>query len=436
MYSMRPAVSKTTDKGKGIQASPSDKYLQTVLGNLHFKPQPFLEQTNLERINFGKHSLIFFPPSNMSFRILPECVIDRPQRCLIDNLWISYNKKDTKYFIAALNALGQYFTDKNQDKRFKYYVVIHGKTKGIFQTWLEVLDSIKDIEKPLFKGFNDFTEALDYARGVLGPNYYITPALRQNPEKTPQYNIRKDDGKIIFCDHCSSMTEAFKRLNQKNDILTQENTKLIEQVKVLEHRIQALKFELTQSQTTSQTQIIPQPDSEMNSPKSSPSQTKMDETGVHSPMNAVRSTVSDNDTASPVQTVTGKDKSNPLMAVTLPKSEDEGPSRRRLPKTLTQGEMLKKKGVISKRKKNEKIEKIIKQTLENFFQEKEEQDKHIVKNPSLSPRSPSPSPRLNSGREQSSEETNDYLNYQDAQDPNDYDSGMSFDSEAIHNLDT
>ena len=37
-----------------------------------------------------------------------------------------------------------------------------------------------------------FTEALDYVRGILGPNYYISPSLRQNPDKTPQYNIQKD----------------------------------------------------------------------------------------------------------------------------------------------------------------------------------------------------------------------------------------------------
>ena len=45
-------------------------------------------------------------------------------------------------------------------------MVIHGKTNGVFQTWIEVLDSIKDFQKLLCKGFNDFTEALDYTRGI------------------------------------------------------------------------------------------------------------------------------------------------------------------------------------------------------------------------------------------------------------------------------
>ena len=43
----------------------------------------------------------------------------------------------------------------------------------------------------------------------------------------------------------------------------------------------------------------------------SPSPRKMDEMGEHSPLNVNKSTVSDKDTASPVQTVAGKDFSNP-----------------------------------------------------------------------------------------------------------------------------
>ena len=49
----------------------------------------------------------------------------------------------------------------------------------------------------------------------------------------------------------------------------------------------------------------------------------MDEMGVHSLLNVKKSTVSDEDTAIPVQTVAGKDLSNPCMAVILPKSENE-----------------------------------------------------------------------------------------------------------------
>ncbi|KAG5623915.1 hypothetical protein H5410_009133 [Solanum commersonii] len=121
----------------------------------------------------------------------------------------------------------------------------------------------------------------------------------------------------------------------------------------------------------------------------------MDEQGVHSPMNAKRSTVSDKrDTASPVQTVTGKDTSNPFMTVILPKNKDEGcsSSRRRLVPDLERDKIN-----TSSRGDNNNVTR-----------------------------------SLSSGEE-------DYVgeNYQDAQDLNDDDdSGMSFDSIALHNLDT
>lgn len=419
---MRPTC--PADKGKNV-ASASDTYAQTLLSNVQFKPQTTSIET-MERMYFGKHNLICYPKSNLSFRELPECVVDRPQKCLVDNLWMAYNKKDNKYFIASLNALCQYFTDKGRENKFKYYVVIHGRTNGVFQTWIEVLDSINGVKSPLFKGFNDFTEALDYARGILGPNYYISPALRQNPNKIPQYNIQKDTDKIIFCDHCSSMTEAFKRLNSKNEALLQENAKLLEQLR-------QFKGKETQS-----------------SKSSFPSQEKMDEKGVHSPMNAIRSTVSDEkDTASPIQTVVGKDTLNPFMAVTLPKSEDENLMiRRRLPRTFNQTDILKKKNMLNKKKKNDKIESIIRQTLETFFQK--EQDKHVVTLDKPDSQADSSEDGVVPDTEQSNrnnvnrngsqsrndDEYGNHSYYQDAQDPNeDDDSGMSFDSIALHNLD-
>ncbi|KAG5571859.1 hypothetical protein H5410_061625 [Solanum commersonii] len=122
------------------------------------------------------------------------------------------------------------------------------------------------------------------------------------------------------------------------------------------------------------------------------------------------------------------------------KNEDEGcsSSRRRLP-VIIYSQTTKKK--LHKKKKNDKIEKIIKKTLEKFFQS-QGQDKHVIPNPI-----PNPDPNgerlvpdmenittsLSSGED-------DYGNnayYQDAQDPNDDDdSGMSFDSITLQNLDT
>ncbi|KAG5586553.1 hypothetical protein H5410_046987 [Solanum commersonii] len=194
------------------------------------------------------------------------------------------------------------------------------------------------------------------------------------------------------------MTEAFKRLNAKVEVLLQENAKLMEQ--------------------------------------------------------------DNKDTASPVKTIADKDTSNPFMAVILPKNEDEGSSsRRRLPRSFTQIETTTKKTMLYKKKKNDKIESIIKKTLEKFFQQG--QDKYVIPTPNPDPerarlvpdterinierdRISTTSRRDSSGnnnviRSLSSREEgygeHDY--YQDAQDPNeDDDSGMSFDSIALHNLDT
>ncbi|KAM3337603.1 hypothetical protein P3S68_031928 [Capsicum galapagoense] len=155
------------------------------------------------------------------------------------------------------------------------------------------------------------------------------------------------------------MTENFKTLNAQKESLLMENTRLIKHIQMLETK---LRQQTPVSKTDAQTQTPTQ---------SSPSPQKMDEKGVHFPINAQKSTVPDVGTASPIQTVIGKDASNPFMAVTLPKSEDEGCSSSKTklkPKTS-------KKTLISRRK-SETIETIIKQTLDRFFSN-QTQDKYI-----------------------------------------------------------
>ncbi|KAK4372818.1 hypothetical protein RND71_008202 [Anisodus tanguticus] len=119
------------------------------------------------------------------------------------------------------------------------------------------------------------------------------------------------------------MTETVKRLNQKKEALLEDRLKLIDKIKMLEQKVQ-------QSQ-------------------SSPTPIKMEETGVRSHLNANKPTTSGKCVASPAQTVAGKDLTNPLKADTLPKSEEEetpvaetSKTRRRLPKTFTQGSTSRK----------------------------------------------------------------------------------------------
>ncbi|KAG5575936.1 hypothetical protein H5410_056070 [Solanum commersonii] len=191
--------------------------------------------------------------------------------------------------------------EKNEDKKFKFYVVVRGKLAGIFQTWIEVIDSIKEFPTPLFKGFNDLNEALDYARGTLEPNYFISPALRQTSRPFLQCNIQKDTDKKIFCDHCSLVTEGFKRLNQTIEKLETEKGKLMQHIHSLQERI---RFLLGNTNQTTPLQI----QDYLKGPKSSPSHFKMDKTGVHSPTNVERAIVSAKGIASPVQTVVRESK--------------------------------------------------------------------------------------------------------------------------------
>ncbi|KAK4345030.1 hypothetical protein RND71_035206 [Anisodus tanguticus] len=155
----------------------------------------------------------------------------------------------------------------------------------------------------------------------------------------------------------------------------------------------------------------------------------MDETGEHSRLNVKKPIVPGIGTASPVQTVAGKDKPNPLKVVTLLKIESEEEislkTRRKLPQTLT-GSTSRPR---SRRKKPQAkdIEQIIKSTLESIFKEQIRpimEDKHenpVTTAPEIS--------RQNRGL------NTEYIDH--AQDPNENDdSGMSFDSIAEHNLNT
>ena len=68
------------------------------------------------------HSLKAFPKSNITFNLLPRAKLEEEHKCVIDNLWISFNQVfnnqiyknlDRKYFITCLNSLSKYFHKNN-----------------------------------------------------------------------------------------------------------------------------------------------------------------------------------------------------------------------------------------------------------------------------------------------------------------------------------
>ena len=66
------------------------------------------------------------------------------------------------------------------------------------------------------KGFNDYQQALTVARMHLGMNFYILDSLKHYTEPPVTYLVTKDTSQILFCDHCETMKNNYKILNEEN----------------------------------------------------------------------------------------------------------------------------------------------------------------------------------------------------------------------------
>ncbi|XP_022849308.1 uncharacterized protein LOC111371506 [Olea europaea var. sylvestris] len=175
-----------------------------------------------------------------------------------------------------MNALSEHFSQNKQ--RFKFYVVVKGKNPGIFHSWIEVLDCIKNFPDPLYKGFTNFQEALDAARQHIGINFYLSHSLKNYSDPPLDFSPNKDQN--IFCQHCECMQRNYKVINEANQNFSLERTQLQKKVAQLEKEILDLKVQYP--------------------------------TGTMEPKKSI---------ASPGQTVAGKDLSNPLKIVELPKAQ-------------------------------------------------------------------------------------------------------------------
>uniref|UniRef100_M1CPA8 Uncharacterized protein n=1 Tax=Solanum tuberosum TaxID=4113 RepID=M1CPA8_SOLTU len=154
----------------------------------------------------------------------------------------------------------------------------------------------------------------------------------------------------------------------------------------------------------------------------------MDKKGVHSPKNVEEVIVPAKGRVRPIQTVASKDLSNPLMADTLPKSVRILPSSFNITRTTEQGK--KTKGFLLRRKKNKRIEQMIQNSIQKLLSEKTKE---------VRSENPKPEPETQdteySGCNDYGSEYNPSLE-QFSQDLNeDDDSGISFDSIMLHNLD-
>ena len=105
----------------------------------------FSSSKNQEKVfTFEKNSLKAYPKNNITFNLLPHLELDEEQKCIIDNLWISFNQifnnqtnksLDYKYFITCLNCLLEYLNKKNNGNvNYRFYVIYQSHKTIIFKT--------------------------------------------------------------------------------------------------------------------------------------------------------------------------------------------------------------------------------------------------------------------------------------------------------------
>ena len=151
---------------------------------------PTFSSKDQEKVfTFGKNSLKVYAKSNITFNLLPHLELDEEQKCIIDNLWISFNQifnnqtnksLDKKYFITCLNCLSAYFNKKNNGNvNFSFYVIYEGHKTGNFKTREENFPYISNHHRPFFKGFYNLTQTLDQCKTNLGSNYFVSPLVKQ-----------------------------------------------------------------------------------------------------------------------------------------------------------------------------------------------------------------------------------------------------------------
>ncbi|KAL3505233.1 hypothetical protein ACH5RR_035074 [Cinchona calisaya] len=172
-----------------------------------------------KRYDFNGHSLCVMLPHNC-FRILDTYrSINEQQKVILDNLWISYQRKNSGHFTNSLNALSDYFNGLNNLSKFECYAVFHGTpgNAGLYKTWVEVLTAIRGVKHPKYKGFKTITEGFEACRFYLGNQFHISDQINTRPV------IQTDKGnQINFCDHCETLVKNFRIINEKYKTLEQE----------------------------------------------------------------------------------------------------------------------------------------------------------------------------------------------------------------------
>ena len=154
----------------------------------------------IETMSFGaENKLRIFPPNTYKFKPKNHIVLDDKQECILDNFWYQYNikREDKGYMLSILNSLAEYFnmingimpTTENivAPEEIPLYVLYVGKVPGIYVTYERILAEkvgAKYTGGASWKKYMKIDLALDFAREILGVNYYIEPLAKEYIQKT------------------------------------------------------------------------------------------------------------------------------------------------------------------------------------------------------------------------------------------------------------
>lgn len=167
--------------------------------------------------------------SNLWFRWNNLEKLPKRERCLLDNLWIT---RDSKQTLDNRNALANHFRQIHnivESRIFCLFALIKGRKPDIYNYWPEVLQEVERFLDPLFKGFYTLEEVLNFCREMIGFNFYIFERVRQTV--TMQIATSQPSSlSIQLCDSCEIMTNVVKNLNLKKHSLE-------ERLQILEDKI-------------------------------------------------------------------------------------------------------------------------------------------------------------------------------------------------------
>ena len=119
----------------------------------------------------------------MHFRSKVESKLEEIQQVILDNLW---NAQYVVQKVKFSNASTFYFSNL-PSKSFPCYVVIQGHRPGMYSTCQNVLEQIYNFQNPLYKGFHNIHETLEFARSKIGIKFFFfgqapTRAGDSNPQ--------------------------------------------------------------------------------------------------------------------------------------------------------------------------------------------------------------------------------------------------------------